>query len=247
MGTTFLTPTSDADPLPALSLAAPDLELRDLTAAAAQVTEHSPEVTLVLDARRRLLSARQICQEVARTSPATPVLLVVDAGGLPVVDATWGGWDIVVDTASPAEFQARLRLLPARRPQDATGDDAGAGTSALGDGADPIEDLLVVGDLVIDPAAYTARLRGRSLDLAFREFELLKHLASFPGRAFTRSQLLDEVWGFDYFGGPRTVDVHVRRLRAKLGPEYDFMLATVRNVGYRFVEHSPRSADSRPQ
>src|SRR5262249_54123610 len=91
------------------------------------------------------------------------------------------------------------------------------------------------GDLAIDEATYSARLRGHPLDLTFKEFELLKFLAQYPGRVFTRSQLLQEVWGYDYFGGTRTVDVHVRRLRAKLGAEHEALIGTVRNVGYRFV------------
>jgi DNA-binding winged helix-turn-helix (wHTH) protein len=78
-------------------------------------------------------------------------------------------------------------------------------------------------------------MNGRSLDLTFKEFELLKFLAQHPGRVFTRAQLLQEVWGYDYFGGTRTVDVHVRRLRAKLGAENEALIGTVRNVGYRFV------------
>ena len=91
------------------------------------------------------------------------------------------------------------------------------------------------GELSIDEATYTARLRARVLDLTFKEFELLKFLAQHPGRVFSRSHLLQEVWGYDYFGGTRTVDVHVRRLRAKLGPEHEALIGTVRNVGYRFV------------
>ncbi len=83
-------------------------------------------------------------------------------------------------------------------------------------------------------------MRGRTLDLTFKEFELLKFLAQHPGRVFTRAVLLQEVWGYDYFGGTRTVDVHVRRLRAKLGPEHEALIGTVRNVGYRFV---PERAD----
>ena len=86
----------------------------------------------------------------------------------------------------------------------------------------------------------TARVRGRILDLTYKEFELLKFLAQHPGRVFSRAQLLQEVWGYDYFGGTRTVDVHVRRLRAKLGPEHEALIGTVRNVGYRFVVAPPR-------
>ena len=84
-----------------------------------------------------------------------------------------------------------------------------------------------VSDTVIGPAAL-------HLDLTYKEFELLKYLVQHPGRVFTRAQLLQEVWGYDYYGGTRTVDVHVRRLRAKLGPEHEQLIGTVRNVGYRF-------------
>ncbi len=79
------------------------------------------------------------------------------------------------------------------------------------------------------------QVKGRSLDLTFKEFELLKYLAQHPGRVFSRSQLLQEIWGYDYFGGTRTVDVHIRRLRSKLGPEFESIIDTVRNVGYRFA------------
>ena len=95
------------------------------------------------------------------------------------------------------------------------------------------------GELMIDEGAYVAKLRGRTLDLTFKEFELLKFLAQHPGRVFTRAVLLQEVWGYDFFGGTRTVDVHVRRLRAKLGAEHEALIGTVRNVGYRFVPQRP--------
>ena len=85
----------------------------------------------------------------------------------------------------------------------------------------------------IDEATYSARVRGRLLDLTYKEFELLKYLAQHPGRVFSRAQLLQEVWGYDYYGGTRTVDVHVRRLRAKLGAGHENLISTVRNVGYR--------------
>ncbi len=103
------------------------------------------------------------------------------------------------------------------------------------------------GDLSVDEATYSAKLKGRVLDLTFKEFELLKYLAQHPGRVFTRAQLLQEVWGYDYFGGTRTVDVHVRRLRAKLGPEHESLIGTVRNVGYRFVtpEKVERAAEAK--
>jgi DNA-binding winged helix-turn-helix (wHTH) protein len=100
------------------------------------------------------------------------------------------------------------------------------------------------GGLVVNEATYSARMNGRSLDLTFKEFELLKFLAQHPGRVFTRAQLLQEVWGYDYFGGTRTVDVHVRRLRAKLGAENEELIGTVRNVGYRFVPVKPGAAEA---
>ena len=110
-----------------------------------------------------------------------------------------------------------------------------------GEAAEAEPGPITAGALVIDEVTYSVRLRGRLLDLTYKEFELLKYLAQHPGRVFTRSQLLQEVWGYDYFGGTRTVDVHVRRLRAKLGTDYEVLIGTVRNVGYRFV---PEVADS---
>jgi DNA-binding response OmpR family regulator len=144
---------------------------------------------------------------------------VLTEGGLVAVSLEWGVDEVLLPAAGPAEVDARLRLLRARRSSD----------SASGEGA------LVLGELVIDEATYTARLRGRPLDLTYKEFELLKYLAQHAGRVFTRAQLLQEVWGYDFFGGTRTVDVHVRRLRAKLGAEHEQLIGTVRNVGYKFV------------
>ena len=95
------------------------------------------------------------------------------------------------------------------------------------------DDRIEVGDIVIDATAYTARIRGTIVDLTFKEFELLKYMALNQGRVLTRETLLDVVWGEDYIGGSRTVDVHIRRLRAKLGTENDHLIGTVRNVGYR--------------
>jgi DNA-binding response OmpR family regulator len=93
--------------------------------------------------------------------------------------------------------------------------------------------------LVIDETTYTTRLRGRPLELTYKEFELLKYLAQHAGRVLTHARLLREVWGYDFFGGTRTVDVHVRRLRAKPGPEHEQLIGTVRNVGYKYVRPAP--------
>ncbi len=178
------------------------------------------QYTLILiDGRRDLPQVRSLCQLLRSTGPGCPLVLVVTEGGLAAVTADWGIDDVLLDTAGPAEVEARLRLAMGR--QQITTDDS------------PME--IRNGDLSVDEATYSAKLKGRILDLTFKEFELLKYLAQHPGRVFTRAQLLQEVWGYDYFGGTRTVDVHVRRLRAKLGPEHESLIGTVRNVGYRFV------------
>ena len=174
---------------------------------------------ILIDGRRDLPQVRSLCQLLRSTGPGCPLVLVVTEGGLAAVTADWGVDDVLLDTAGPAEVEARLRLAMGR--QQITTDDS------------PME--IRNGDLSVDEATYSAKLKGRVLDLTFKEFELLKYLAQHPGRVFTRAQLLQEVWGYDYFGGTRTVDVHVRRLRAKLGPEHESLIGTVRNVGYRFV------------
>jgi DNA-binding response OmpR family regulator len=149
------------------------------------------------------------------------VLLIVTEGGLAVVAVDWGMDDVLLATAGPAEVEARLRMA--------------LGRLAASRAPDEEAHLIRSGEVTVDDASYTAKLGGRPLDLTFKEFELLKFLAQHPGRVFTRQQLVQEVWGYDYFGGTRTVDVHVRRLRAKLGPENEGLIGTVRNVGYRFV------------
>ncbi|KOX47219.1 two-component system response regulator GlnR [Streptomyces sp. ESR1.13] len=174
---------------------------------------------ILVDGRRDLPQIRSLCQLLRSTGLSCPLVLIVTEGGLAAVTADWGIDDVLLDTAGPAEVEARLRLATGRRQ--------------LGGDDSPME--IRNGDLSVDEATYSAKLKGRVLDLTFKEFELLKYLAQHPGRVFTRAQLLQEVWGYDYFGGTRTVDVHVRRLRAKLGPEHESLIGTVRNVGYRFV------------
>ncbi len=171
---------------------------------------------LLVDARRDLVQVRRLLRLLRSAELNVPVLAVVTEGGWAAVTADWGADDVILHTAGPGEVDARLRLAIGRMAPAASGE-------------------IRSGDLAIDEATYSARLRGHALDLTFKEFELLKFLAQYPGRVFTRSQLLQEVWGYDYFGGTRTVDVHVRRLRAKLGAEHEALIGTVRNVGYRFV------------
>jgi len=100
------------------------------------------------------------------------------------------------------------------------------------DSGDASADLVVYGELVLNVETYEAAIAGRALELTYMEYELLRYLASHPGRVFTREVLLSHVWGYDYFGGARTVDVHIRRLRSKLGEEHATMIQTVRSVGY---------------
>jgi two-component system, OmpR family, alkaline phosphatase synthesis response regulator PhoP len=116
----------------------------------------------------------------------------------------------------PAEFEARVRHLLWRT------------------GAEPQQDMVEYRELSLNVATYQASIAGRPLDLTYMEYELLKFLSQNPGKVFTREMLLNRVWGYEYYGGARTVDVHVRRLRAKLGEEYASMIETVRSVGYRF-------------
>ncbi|MGJ5589937.1 winged helix-turn-helix transcriptional regulator [Micrococcus lylae] len=171
-----------------------------------------------VDARTDLSGARTVCTDLAALAAHLPVVAVFHDAGLSAVSARWQVADILLTTAGPAEVEARLRLATARSgPQG---------------GHEP--DEIRAADLVVDAAGYTARVHGQPLNLTYKEFELLKFLAQHPGRVFSREQLLQEVWGYDYFGGTRTVDVHVRRLRAKLGPDHEQLISTVRNVGYRF-------------
>ena len=101
-------------------------------------------------------------------------------------------------------------------------------------GVDSRGEVLTHGDLLLNLETYQAAVNGRPLDLTYMEYELLKFLVSHPGKVFSRETLLSRVWGYDYFGGARTVDVHVRRLRSKLGEEYAGLIQTIRSVGYSF-------------
>ncbi|GAA4411172.1 two-component system response regulator GlnR [Fodinibacter luteus] len=212
-----------AEVVPALGLLSH--HVRILPAEASALVDAPQADVVIVDARRELAMAKSLCRVICTTGISSPLLVVVTEGGLAGLTSDWGVDDVILDTAGPAEVEARLRLALGRTAE-ATVDEGGP---------------ITAGALVIDEATYSVRLRGRLLDLTYKEFELLKYLAQHPGRVFTRSQLLQEVWGYDYFGGTRTVDVHVRRLRAKLGTDYEVLIGTVRNVGYRFV---PEVADS---
>lgn len=179
---------------------------------------------VLVDATRDLRRAAGATRMASVHELAKPVVVVIAEAGLAALKNSWGFDEWLLPHASPAEVETRLRLVAERatseRPYRAAS----------------------VGDLVVDEDSYQVRLRGRPLDLTYKEFELLKSLAGAPNRVFTRELLLQEVWGYDYFGGSRTVDVHIRRLRAKLGPEYEQMIVTVRGVGYKLVPPGQRES-----
>ncbi|RBP97686.1 transcriptional regulator [Bifidobacterium aemilianum] len=222
--------TSCDDPasvLPSLTLLSH--RIRVLPMDAASLVKMPENTILLMDAREDLAAAKTLCSLIKASGLSTPILLVLTEGGFTVVNHQWGISDVVVQTASPAEVEGRLRLAL----------EGGNSLSEVGGEAERIQiqksnGRICSGDLVVDTNSYTANLHGYPIDLAYKEFELLKYLVQHPGRVFTRTQLLQEVWGYDYYGGTRTVDVHIRRLRAKLGSEYEHLIGTVRNVGYRF-------------
>lgn len=199
--------------LPALELLSH--RARQIPAEPAQLVNAPEYDVVIVDGRHDLVAAKSLCRLLRATGQEAPLLLVVTEGGMSALSGDWGIDDVLLVTAGPAEIDARLRLALARRDEVAEP----ARVQASG--------------VTIDEQSYSAKLRGRPLDLTYKEFQLLHFLATHPSRVFTREQLLSEVWGYDYFGGTRTVDVHVRRLRAKLGDQ-EQIIGTVRNVGYRF-------------
>lgn len=174
---------------------------------------------LLVDATTDIEVAEEACRRLslAWEIGLPPIVAVVDSGSVGRFRFESGADDFLLTSASVAEISARLALV-ARR--------AGHGEEAS---------VIKVGDLTINPDNYQVYVRGRPLDLTYKEFELLKFLAQRPGRVCDRDLLLREVWGYDYYGGTRTVDVHIRRLRAKLGAEHEALIETIRNVGYRLV------------
>jgi DNA-binding response OmpR family regulator len=152
-----------------------------------------------------------------RDVPLEPLVLVVDADHLPHLTLSEDLFDdFALTPLQASELEARLKRLFWRS----------------GGGSRP--ELVEYGALVLNLETYQAAISGRPLDLTYMEYELLKFLASNPGKVFTRETLLSRVWGYEYYGGARTVDVHIRRLRAKLGEEHAGLIQTVRSVGYRF-------------
>ncbi|NDF57306.1 MAG: DNA-binding response regulator, partial [Actinobacteria bacterium] len=214
---------ASADVLPALALLQHDVRVLP---AEVSVLIDAPTVDCIfVDARRDLPNTKAFTKLITTTGVSTPIVVITTEGGLSAVNADWQIADVILDTAGPAEVDARIRIV--------------IGKDALVQLAkNPALKEIRSGEVVIDEDSYTAKIKGRTLDLTFKEFELLKYLTQHPGRVFSRSQLLQEIWGYDYFGGTRTVDVHIRRLRSKLGPEFEAIIDTVRNVGYRFSSNN---------
>jgi DNA-binding response OmpR family regulator len=211
---------ASAEVLPALGLLQHQVKILP---AEASVLVDAPEADILLiDARRDLPNVKSFAKLLDSTGVSCPIIAITTEGGLTAFNADWGIDDVILDTAGPAEVDARIRIALGKHAIELVA-------------ADPHAGEIRSGEVTIDEATYTARLKGNVLDLTFKEFELLKYLAQHPGRVFTRAQLLQEIWGYDYFGGTRTVDVHIRRLRSKLGPEFEAIIGTVRNVGYRFT------------
>lgn len=180
-----------------------------------RVGERPAASVAVLATEGAMAACARASEEIRSSSEdAVPILWVVDPPDLGTLERHNGLFDdfVRIPYATP-ELDARLRRL--RR-------DAG--------GADT--EVVRIGRLEMDPASYRASVEGRPLKLTYMEYELLRYLASRPGRILTREAILRGVWGYDYYGGMRTVDVHVRRLRAKLGQEHARMIETVRGVGY---------------
>jgi DNA-binding response OmpR family regulator len=142
-----------------------------------------------------------------------PVMVVTTLENLALIEGISGIEEFVLRPVEPVEFRIRLRRIA---------------------GGETTDEVLRFKDLEMNPLHYRASLAGEPMDLTFVEYELLKFLVENPVRVWSREQLLSKVWGYEYYGGARTVDVHIRRLRAKLGGERSSWITTVRSVGYRF-------------
>jgi DNA-binding response OmpR family regulator len=175
-----------------------------------------PPTVVVVEAGDDVPRAQKTIKRLRDEGPLVevPILIAVTVGRLPALDFSIGFDDFVLMPIVPAELYARMRQVDWR-------------TATFGN-----DDLLKIDDLVIDIAGYEVRLAGRRIELTHQEFELLRYLAQHRGRVFTREALLERAWGYRYAGGTRTVDIHVRRVRAKLG-DTGALIETVRNVGYK--------------
>ncbi|MCV7409033.1 transcriptional regulator [Mycobacterium florentinum] len=177
---------------------------------------HDSADVAIIDARTDLAAARSVCRGLTANVPAIAVVAVVAPAHFASVDVDWRLDDVMLPATGADELEARLRLAIKRRRS-------------------AVDGCLKFGDLVLHPASFAASLCGKDLSVTVTEFRLLNFLVQHAGRAFSRTRLMHEVWGYDSNGRVRTVDVHVRRLRAKLGAEHESMVDTVRGVGYMAV------------
>lgn len=168
----------------------------------------------IIDARSDMASAQTIGHRLKVDNPGTAVVALVTPADGVTVDGDGSFDDVMVLGTGAEELQARLRLAISRRRS-------------------AVDGTLKFGDLLLHPPSFTATLDGHDLSLTHTEFKLLNFLVQHAGQAFTRTRLMQEAWGYDATGKVRTVDVHIRRLRAKLGTRHQFMVDTVRGVGYR--------------
>ena len=179
------------------------------------LSSHSGSDLALLDIASMSRPEIRVCAE-ACSRVRLPVLALVTRAGLtdfaslPAID------DFVLVPPDAAELVTRAKLLVARTRSH--------------EGPDVVR----VGELMINPTTYEVSLKGKRIPLRFKEYELLRLLAANPGRVYTRDALLRQVWGYDYFGGTRTVDVHIRRLRSKIEDADNSFIETIWNVGYRF-------------
>jgi len=211
---------SDRSPdqvLPALAATGLDVKVEPLSVdSLAHLPDLAPWAVLV-DAADNAAHASALLRSLAGARARVPLVAIVDRGDLERFSWAEAADDLVFPDAAGAEVEVRLAILRRR----------------FGGGAD---DAIRLGKLHLSTETYQVTVDARPLDLTYKEFELLRFLASRPGRVFTRAALLREVWGYDFYGGTRTVDVHIRRLRAKLGPEHEHLIETVRGVGYRAAD-----------
>ena len=229
---TLMTFASDpATVLPSLALLSH--RVRVLPMDAASLVKMPENTILFLDARDDLATAKTLCRLIHASGLSTPIVLILTEGGFTVVNSQWGIADVVVASASPAEVEGRLRLVSERGNAPAS-----TAASTGEQGVQNEDGLIRSGDLVVDTNGYTASLHGHPIDLAYKEFELLKYLISHKGKAVSRQELLNQIWGYDFVGESRTLDVHINSLRRKLGEPYDGWIQVIRGVGYRFVQES---------
>jgi DNA-binding response OmpR family regulator len=200
--------------LPALAELRVDLKHEPLTVVSLDHVLQIDASAVLVDAVENPGQAWSVLSDLATRAAKVPAIVIVDRDHLERHPWHEVADELVFPGAPEAELRVRLAMLRRR--------------AGVGDGT-----IVRLGPLAIDTETYRVTTAGRALDLTFKEFELLRFLAQHPGRVYTRPGLLREVWGYDFYGGTRTVDVHIRRLRAKLGPEHEHLIETVRGVGYR--------------